>query len=140
MDSPTQHELALPFPELTGNQPLPPTRMINEYVYCPRLAYLEQVQGEWADSRATRSWVRDKNMQVLQFLSDGHRETPIDVFVTEPFSFDEEYRQSLVKPLYGSIEVRFVSIPTLIRMKQAAGRPEDLIDIHHLQMRRDEDT
>jgi hypothetical protein len=79
-------------------------------------------------------------MQVLQFWSDGHRETPIDVFVTEPFSFDEEYRQSLVKPLYGSIEVRFVSIPTLIRMKQAAGRPEDLIDIHHLQMRRDEDT
>ncbi len=27
-----------------------PARIINEYVYCPRLAYLEWVQGEWADS------------------------------------------------------------------------------------------
>lgn len=48
-----QHELALPFPELTGDQPLLPARMINEYVYCPRLAYLEWVQGEWADSGDT---------------------------------------------------------------------------------------
>ena len=30
-----------------------PARMVNEYVYCPRLAYLEWVQGEWADSSDT---------------------------------------------------------------------------------------
>ncbi|MEW6166840.1 MAG: CRISPR-associated endonuclease Cas1 [Pseudomonadota bacterium] len=52
-DAPTQHELPLPFPELTGDQPLLPARMINEYVYCPRLSYLEWVQGEWADSSDT---------------------------------------------------------------------------------------
>lgn len=33
--------------------PLIPVRMLNEYVYCPRLAYLEWVQGEWADSADT---------------------------------------------------------------------------------------
>ena len=33
--------------------PLIPARIINEYVYCPRLAYLEWVQGEWADSYDT---------------------------------------------------------------------------------------
>lgn len=27
--------------------------MVNEYVYCPRLAYLEWVQGEWAESADT---------------------------------------------------------------------------------------
>jgi hypothetical protein len=27
-----------------------PARMLNEFTYCPRLAYLEWVQGEWADS------------------------------------------------------------------------------------------
>lgn len=27
--------------------------MLNEHVYCPRLAYLEWVQGEWADSADT---------------------------------------------------------------------------------------
>ena len=29
---------------------LVPARMVNEYAYCPRLAYLEWVQGEFADS------------------------------------------------------------------------------------------
>lgn len=33
--------------------PILPVRMINEYVYCPRLAYLEWVQGEWASSADT---------------------------------------------------------------------------------------
>lgn len=30
-----------------------PARMLNEYAYCPRLAYLEWVQGEWADNPDT---------------------------------------------------------------------------------------
>jgi CRISPR-associated endonuclease Cas1/CRISPR-associated protein Cas4 len=48
-----QQELDLPFPELSADQPLLPARMVNEYVYCPRLAYLEWVQGEWAESADT---------------------------------------------------------------------------------------
>lgn len=49
----SQQELPLPFPELSGDLPLLPVRMVNEYEYCPRLAYLEWVQGEWADSADT---------------------------------------------------------------------------------------
>lgn len=30
-----------------------PARMVNEFVYCPRLAYLEWVQGEWDDNLDT---------------------------------------------------------------------------------------
>ncbi len=30
-----------------------PARMVNEWVYCPRLAYLEWVEGEWADTKDT---------------------------------------------------------------------------------------
>ena len=38
----------------TGTAPeLVPARMLNEYAYCPRLAYLEWVQGEFADSADT---------------------------------------------------------------------------------------
>lgn len=33
--------------------PLIPARILNEFVYCPRLAYLEWVQKEWADSSDT---------------------------------------------------------------------------------------
>ncbi|MER3396910.1 MAG: CRISPR-associated protein Cas1 [Acidimicrobiia bacterium] len=40
-------------PSSTDFGELIPARMINEYVYCPRLFYLEWVQGEWADSEDT---------------------------------------------------------------------------------------
>jgi CRISPR-associated endonuclease Cas1/CRISPR-associated protein Cas4 len=51
--SDSQPDLPLPFPELARDLPLLPARMLNEYQYCPRLAYLEWVQGEWADSADT---------------------------------------------------------------------------------------
>ena len=94
---------------------------------------------QFADPEQREVWIRDKGMQVLQLWSDAHIETPIDLFVREPFPFDEEYARALVKPLYGSLEVRFVSIPTLIRMKEAAGREQDRIDVEHLRMRLEDD-
>jgi CRISPR-associated protein Cas1 len=48
-----QLDLPLPFPELARDLPLMPARMVNEYQYCPRLAYLEWVQGEWQESSDT---------------------------------------------------------------------------------------
>lgn len=50
---PEQRELPLSFPELAPDAPLIPVRMVNEFVYCPRLAYLMWVQAEWADSADT---------------------------------------------------------------------------------------
>jgi len=50
---PEQRELLLSFPELSAEIPYIPVRMVNEYVYCPRLAYLEWVQGEFAHNADT---------------------------------------------------------------------------------------
>ena len=94
---------------------------------------------QFADPVTREAWITQKGMQVLQFWSDRHRETPVDLFVRDPFDFETEYARALVKPL-GSINIRFVSIPALIRMKRAAGRPQDRIDIEHLQMRLDDDA
>ena len=41
----------------------------------------------------------------------------------------------MIKPLREDLPVRFVSIPTQIRMKELANRPQDQIDIEHLRMR-----
>jgi hypothetical protein len=41
--------------------------------------------------------------------------------VAELFPFDEEYARSLLKPLPGAIDVRFVSIATPMDMKTATG-------------------
>jgi CRISPR-associated protein Cas1 len=40
-------------PLLVAEEPLLPVRMLNEFAYCPRLAYLEWVQGEFTDSADT---------------------------------------------------------------------------------------
>ncbi|KAF0118949.1 MAG: CRISP-associated protein Cas1 [Rhodospirillaceae bacterium] len=45
-----QFELTLPAPPLSGEAPLIPARMVNEFVYCPRLAYLMWTQGEWSET------------------------------------------------------------------------------------------
>ena len=47
------HRAPPSIPHPPADTPLVPARMVNEYVYCPRLAYLEWVQGEWADSADT---------------------------------------------------------------------------------------
>jgi len=48
-----QSMLPLPAPPPSGDTPLVPVRMVNEWVYCPRLAYLMWVDGEWADTADT---------------------------------------------------------------------------------------
>ena len=53
MTNPRQLSLALPPPPADADTPLVPARMVNEWVYCPRLAYLEWVEGEWAESGDT---------------------------------------------------------------------------------------
>lgn len=45
-----QANLPLPYPPSPVDDLYLPARMVNEYQYCPRLAYLEWVQSEFADS------------------------------------------------------------------------------------------
>ncbi len=49
----TQLELHLPAPPARDDSPLVPARMVNEFVYCPRLAYLMWGQAEWAETADT---------------------------------------------------------------------------------------
>ena len=48
-----QLEFHLPARPATGEDPLVPARMVNEFVYCPRLAYLMWGQAEWAETGDT---------------------------------------------------------------------------------------
>jgi hypothetical protein len=88
---------------------------------------------QFADARLRQQWIDDKGMKVLSFFSDTHRETSLDVFVYEPFDFEEEFAASLREEVLPQLEIRFVSIPALIRMKEMANRPKDIDDIQHLR-------
>ena len=100
--------------------------------YCPIVPISA---AQFADPVMRAHWIEAKNMQVLQFWSDSHMETPIDVFVAQPFDFEQEYERALVKPLTDTLLVRFVSLTMLIQMKQAAGRPQDLADVDQIKLR-----
>ena len=71
-------------------------------------------------------------MTVLSFHSDQHRETPVDVFVTEPFDFQSEYDAAFVEEIAPSVPLRIVRLKTLLQLKRAAGRPQDIADIAEL--------
>lgn len=89
--------------------------------------------AQFSDARQRKDWIKNKQLQVLNFHSSRNRQMPVDVFVTEPFDFDREYRSAIRGKLAPGLTVRFVSIPTLIKMKKLANRPKDLDDIEHLR-------
>ena len=68
-------------------------------------------------------------MEVLKFWSELHRETPLDVFVTEPFDFQEEYDFAIEQESSPGYSARIVRYETLLAMKRAIGWPQDLADI-----------
>jgi hypothetical protein len=90
--------------------------------------------AQFGDEQQRQGWVANKNMQVLNFFSDRHRGTSVDMFVYEPFDFEAEYDAALVADLLPGVPMRYVSIPALIRMKEEAGRPRDQDDIEHLRL------
>lgn len=108
-----------------------------------RLGYRPSVPitaDQFADPDLRETLFEEKGMRVLQFWSDEHRETPVDVFVREPFVFEEEYQRADVRELAEVGSVRVVSLDTLIRMKSEADRPEDREDVRHLRMREEDES
>ncbi|HYE63295.1 MAG TPA: hypothetical protein VD997_14990 [Phycisphaerales bacterium] len=92
------------------------------------------VTGEqFADVRQREGWARDKGMTVLSFFSDHFRGVLLDVFITEPFDFEAEYAAAKVDEVASGVPVRVVRLTTLINLKRAAGRPQDLADIAELE-------
>ena len=87
---------------------------------------------QFANEALRKSWIDEKGMQVLNFNSDRHRGTGVDVFVTEPFDFDDEYNNAYLQEFMPGITLRVARIDTLVAMKRVAGRAKDLADIEEL--------
>lgn len=87
---------------------------------------------QFADEALRKRWISEKGMMVLNFHSDLHPQTPVDVFVTEPFDFDAEYSAAMVSTIAPGVSVRVLRLESLLRLKREAGRPQDLADITEL--------
>ena len=88
---------------------------------------------QFADPANRKRWMTEKDMRVLKLCSDHYRLSPVDVFVYEPFDFNEEYSLALRFELDEGLSVPVVRLETLLAMKRAAGRPQDVADVAALQ-------
>ncbi|HEY5793296.1 MAG TPA: hypothetical protein VIS74_08355 [Chthoniobacterales bacterium] len=98
-------------------------------------APVQPITAEQFGDRALReSWRKDKGMLVLKIWSDRHRETPVDIFVYEPFDFSEEYDAAAWQELAPDLKVPVIRLEALLKMKREAGRPKDLADLDELSL------
>jgi len=88
---------------------------------------------EFADADKRRHWIADKHMEVFSVVSERYPDTTVDLFVTEPFPFDDEYRAADLYEIAADITVPVARPQALIEMKRSAGRDRDFDDIEHLQ-------
>jgi len=87
---------------------------------------------DFADPVKRESWIREKGMVVFQMFSTLHDRTPIDLFVSEPFDFQQEWQRAVWLPVLGSTRVPVVSIEQLLAMKETTGRDKDQRDVEFL--------
>jgi hypothetical protein len=114
--------------ELTGENALAAVRALAQIGYRPRAPVSAEA---FADAATRTSWSREKGMTVFSLWSDRAPGLEVDLFVTEPFDFDEAYSRSLRVSL-DTTTATVVSLSDLIQLKRAAGRPIDHADIEAL--------
>jgi len=85
-----------------------------------------------ADPAQREDWVRNKGMTVFSLVSPAHPATEVDLFVEEPFPFEEAHARALQIDL-GDVRVWVASLDDLVAMKRRAGRFQDLEDVRNLE-------
>ena len=87
---------------------------------------------DFADPAQRRLWQDEKGMMVYQLISDDLMDCPIDIFVEEPIAFTEMYPARVEYELSDTVRIPVIGLKHLRQLKQAAGRPRDLLDLKEL--------
>ncbi len=90
--------------------------------------------AQFSDPALRQLWQLEKGMLVLKFWSDQHKETRLDVFVSEPFPFEEELHRAIPREVAPGLFAPVVGLETLLEMKRVANRLKDLADIDELNL------
>ncbi|MGB8223755.1 MAG: DUF6036 family nucleotidyltransferase [Polyangiales bacterium] len=88
---------------------------------------------DFANAKIRNTWVDDKGLMVFSLWSPAHPGTEVDLFVEEPFDFDEAWERRMDAVLPDGTTVHVVGFADLQLLKRNAGRPRDLYDLESLQ-------
>jgi len=83
---------------------------------------------DFADPVKRKTWIEQKNMLVFSLVHEKRAQELIDIFVQDIVPFEELYARHVSISL-GAIHAKVASIQDLKKMKELAGRPQDLQDI-----------
>lgn len=87
----------------------------------------------FANAEVRRRWREERNLQVFSLTRGDLRGLTVDILAEEPFALDAELDRALIAEVGQGLRVPFVSLRTLIDMKERAGRPRDQDDVQHLR-------
>ncbi len=86
---------------------------------------------QFADAGMRATWISEKGLTVFSLWSPSMPGTEIDLFVEEPFDFDQAHARALQADIAG-VHIPVAAIDDLVALKRAAGRPKDHEDIRAL--------
>jgi hypothetical protein len=106
---------------------------LKELGYVPRLP---ENPLDIAQKDVRKEWIEKRNLKAFSFYHQKDNYKVIDIVLDSPLDFEKAFLQKT------SIKVRDITIYTagisdLIKMKQAAGRPQDISDIQMLKESQD---
>ena len=84
------------------------------------------------DGEKRKSWIVDKDMLVYSLYDAQNPFFLLDIFVEEPFNFDEVYEERKKIEFENTI-IPLVPIKVLIAMKEKSDRPQDKADVFYLR-------
>jgi predicted nucleotidyltransferase len=104
-------------------------QVMDKLGYQPRLPV--QISDMLVDEKR-QEWIEEKNMVVFSLISEQYKLIPIDIFIREPFNFEEELEHAEWIKLGEGLKAPFVRIEQLIQMKKESGREKDTLDLEKL--------
>jgi len=87
---------------------------------------------DFIDAERRKGWIVDKDMVVYSLYDAKNPFFLLDIFVEEPFDFDEVYEKRKKIEFENTI-IPLVPIKVLIAMKEKSDRPQDKADTFYLK-------
>ena len=87
---------------------------------------------DFIDAERRKGWIVDKDMVVYSLYDAKNPFFLLDIFVEEPFNFDEVYEERKKIEFENTI-IPLVPIKVLIAMKEKSDRPQDKADTFYLK-------
>ena len=87
---------------------------------------------QFAKEEIRKGWIKDKGLTVFSLWHPQRPLIEVDLFVAEPFDFDEAYQRALEIEL-NHTSITVVSLKDLLALKRSANRPQDIADIEALE-------